>query len=125
MDNDGKVYIVTAGEYSDYHIRKVFSSRARAQQYVDATDANKIEAWEVDDSTPREDWGAWRVVIDAKDGSVLGCLFFEELSPNEPAKFLEDWGEHGGFYGTGITKEHARRSAEEYRREHKAFGEAP
>ena len=30
-----KVYIVTDGEYSDYHIESCFSTKKKAQEYID------------------------------------------------------------------------------------------
>lgn len=51
----GKVYVVTAGEYSDYGIEKIFSTREKAQEYIDIVSApgrqdfNDIQEWELDD----------------------------------------------------------------------------
>lgn len=51
-----KVYIVTQGEYSDYHIEGVFSTREKAQEYLDhigsAWNAG-IEEYNIDEETPR------------------------------------------------------------------------
>jgi hypothetical protein len=47
-----KVYIVTEGEYSDYHIEEVFSEREQAEKYValhnKRYDKYHIAAYEVD-----------------------------------------------------------------------------
>ena len=38
--NTKKVYIVTEGSYSDYHIRAVFSTLELAQEYLDTINKN-------------------------------------------------------------------------------------
>lgn len=54
----GKVYVVTAGEYSDYDIVKIFSTCEKAQEYIDIASSlggiiqekfNDIQEWELDD----------------------------------------------------------------------------
>lgn len=49
-----KVYIITSGEYSDYHIKRVFLSREKAISYLnrveqDSYDNYNIEEFELDD----------------------------------------------------------------------------
>lgn len=45
-----KVFIVTAGEYSDYGISQVFSTREKAEQYIDTKDDDyRIEEFELDE----------------------------------------------------------------------------
>lgn len=64
-----KVYVVTSGEYSDYSIEAIFSTKELAQQYIDERmhshgwfDINGIDEWEVDDQAGKvgeDKW--WRV----------------------------------------------------------------
>jgi hypothetical protein len=35
---EGKIFIVTTGEYSDYSIDRVFSTRQKALEYLDTKD---------------------------------------------------------------------------------------
>lgn len=45
-----KVYIVTSGDYSDYHIERVFQSKEKAEAYVKArNNIPKIETYELSD----------------------------------------------------------------------------
>lgn len=45
-----KIFIVTAGEYSDYGICQVFSTREKAEQYIDTKDDDfRIEEFELDE----------------------------------------------------------------------------
>lgn len=55
-----KVYIVTAGEYSDYHIERVFSTREKAQEYLDHIGNAEwagIGEYNLDEETPRGVFG--------------------------------------------------------------------
>ena len=53
-----KVYVVTAGSYSDYDIVKIFSTHEKAQEYINIANSlsgivqekfNDIQEWELDD----------------------------------------------------------------------------
>ena len=44
-----KVYVVTAGEYSDYHIEKIFSDRESARLYAMMDADRQVEDYDVDD----------------------------------------------------------------------------
>ena len=50
-----KVYIVTEGEYSDYHICKVFDSRKHAEEYCALGHGENISEWIVSDKTDSAD----------------------------------------------------------------------
>jgi hypothetical protein len=45
-----KVFVVTEGEYSDYHIVAVFSTRKKAKEFAPAADGGsvRIETYEID-----------------------------------------------------------------------------
>ena len=62
-----KVFIVTAGEYSDYHTEAVFSTNELAEEYSKrAGDGYDIEEWELDAPMPE---ALIRVVM-SKEGEV-------------------------------------------------------
>lgn len=71
-----KVYIVTVGTYSDYHIERVFSTKKKAQEYLDylgnTNDAN-MEEYVLDEETPRGVF-EYHVSIDEKDGRAKAEL---------------------------------------------------
>ena len=53
-----KIYVITSGCYSDYRIEAMFSTREKAQKYIDAAkfdswndDINGIVEWDVDSSS--------------------------------------------------------------------------
>ena len=56
MSEQNIVYIVTSGEYSDYSIHAVFSTREKAEEYIahngDFSDSYKIEEYVMDGEQP-------------------------------------------------------------------------
>ena len=45
-----KVYVVTSGSYSDYTIQKIFTDKAKAEEYKEwLEDSNAIEEYETED----------------------------------------------------------------------------
>lgn len=70
-----KVYIVTAGTYSDYHIERVFSTKEKAQEYLDHIgndDDVDIEEYNLDEETPRGVFG-YSVTIYNSDNEATVC----------------------------------------------------
>jgi len=44
------VYVVTVGEYSDYHIDRIFTNYGAAEKYASKTEGARVEQFEVDTS---------------------------------------------------------------------------
>ena len=117
------VYVVTSGEYSDYSIRAIFTTRERAEAFCDEYNVAvrgdygskaEIEVWEADQ--PREQLPpAWYVQIDTS-GKVVYSEYSTSDTPNKPPHHNKTR-DREVFTGCGITEEHARRSAEELRRQ--------
>lgn len=148
MASERMVYVVTDGDYSDYHIKAVFSTRAKAEAYIaeynrppkNSWDAEQdgdedvvfrhteggIEEWPLDRMTGTK--GAHVVSID-EDGSVVASMYNPCDWPQDPphrsgwtrAQMAQPGYQGAGnplrITGYGKTEEHARRSAEQYRRE--------
>lgn len=69
-----KVYIVTSGDYSDYHIDAVFSTRKKAKEYVDAHGSDYcVEEYPVDDTPVEKKESIWLASIDWKTGEVMSA----------------------------------------------------
>lgn len=52
---ENKAYVVTAGKYSDYRIEGIFSSREKAEEYINHStnkDLNGIDEWILDEKKP-------------------------------------------------------------------------
>ena len=71
-----KIYIVTSGYYSEYHICAVFSNEEDAKKYIKLmNDAGEIEIWEVDkfDLTKfPEGYNYWKVSFN-EEGRILSA----------------------------------------------------
>ena len=63
-----KIYIVTSGEYSDYHIDAVFSTKKLAEDYIQQHGTDyRIEKYNLDERIDRNT-KLWRVEFDIEDG---------------------------------------------------------
>ena len=126
-----KVYVVTRGSYSDYRIIAVFSTQQAARACRDLiagpddrfasgrlapqlrrlVHEDGVEEYELD--TAPETWpGSWCVEVD-KGGNVVDGPYWYEAPASDPAFTVQ-----GRLWiGYGKTPEHARRSADQKRRE--------
>ena len=51
MTEENKVFVITRGEYSDYHIDRVFSTRKQANDYLDTKDDSyQLEVYDLDEA---------------------------------------------------------------------------
>ena len=129
-----KVYVVTAGEYSDYRICGVFSSDAKARAFIDhefGPDESEhpygndpgVEVWDVDPEfdTSTGCYVASYSTLGPWSNSQLGIRWDSEARVTSPPITL-----HGRakpyvlLKGYGATPEHARRSCSELMRAVKA-----
>ena len=55
MTEKKQIFIVTTGEYSDYTIDRVFSTRQKATEYLDTKDDNyTLEVFDIDEPIERK-----------------------------------------------------------------------
>lgn len=83
------VYVVTSGEYSDYCIRAVFSSREGAEEYTKnageighktwAEDTVNIEEWNLDNEAEAKMLSVYREGLMLDDGSVKEVYAYEDF----------------------------------------------
>lgn len=73
-----KVFIVTEGEYSDYQIKAVFSTKEKAEKYIDThgNDTVNIEEYELD-SYDEEDADLFMVSIREDKGEIQDADFMK------------------------------------------------
>lgn len=68
-----KIYIVTSGEYSDYCIQAVFSTKKKADEYRQQHGTNfSIEVFDIDEEVKKET-KTWRVVMRFDNFKVFEC----------------------------------------------------
>ena len=66
-------YVVTAGDYSDYQIYAIFSTKENAQLFIDLPESPKhaaIEEYEIDQVLPPPGTATWNINI-TKQGEIL------------------------------------------------------
>lgn len=77
IDEPKTAYVVTSGEYSDYHIDGVFSDKEKADFFADKDGDRSVEEFDIDDEQMlrQEDWYEVKIYVgeslETKDISVL------------------------------------------------------
>ena len=71
MTEQRKVYLVTQGRYSDYHVEAVFSTKEKAQAWIDSSREQgcEIEEWDIDSPIER---GWVTSIVMMRDGVLWG-----------------------------------------------------
>ena len=70
----GDIFIVTSGEYSDYGISAVFSTRELAEEYVQRNGSDyRVEEYPLDPLDDRTDNVLWNVLMKIENHNVLSC----------------------------------------------------
>lgn len=123
----GTVYVVTSGSYSDYSINAVFSTREKAERYIDlfcaknGYDEAGIEEWELDpyEKEMREGIRAYMVHMD-EDGNVTSLrLSGAPIGESSFVRLPDNIANYSGnrFYGSihARDEEHAVKIANERR----------
>lgn len=68
-----KIYIVTRGEYSDYKIYAMFTTKEKANAYIqqNGTEYN-IEEYNLDEEVKKKTQ-LWRIIFNIEDGKLYGA----------------------------------------------------
>ena len=62
--NDKEVYVITTGEYSDYSICAIFSTKEKAKDYIQQNGSEyRVEKYNIDEEVPQET-KLWLVCFD-------------------------------------------------------------
>ena len=117
------IYVVTAGDYSDYHIEGVYSTKEKARLAVklfgldDFNDEN-IEEWKLDETLPHPK-GMWFYVVEMNEEGDVNETKIENAKYAE--NFIKDrWRPYGDdvhidFYMWAKDEKHAIKIANEMR----------
>lgn len=74
MEIKDMIFIVTSGEYSDYGIEAVFSTKEKADEYVERHGTDfRVEEFPVDSCVPDNSKKKWNVYLDYNTGELCGC----------------------------------------------------
>ena len=81
IDEPKTAYVVTSGEYSDYHIDGVFSDKEKADFFADKDGDRSVEEYDIDDEQMlrQENWYEVKIYVgeslETKDISVLNLSY--------------------------------------------------
>jgi len=122
---ENKVYVVTSGDYSDYEIDSIFSSREKAEEYINHSTnmgLNGIDEWVLDEKKPDKREKIFSVIsdFDEIDFHVSGRYY--PIEYKDLMQYNSGW--YGGcnicFYIYTDTRERAIKIASERLRQVKA-----
>lgn len=119
-----KIYVVTSGEYSDYQIDALYSTRDRALAHIgsEQNDRAKIEEWELDEEQDSVWMETWSVGL-LEDGSTNPHIRFGSYWSFREQSWrgrVNSWDCHDGWRfnaDSPISREHAHKLAVEARQE--------
>lgn len=123
---ENKAYVVTAGEYSDYRIEGVFSSREKAEEYINHStdkDLNGIDEWVLDEKKPDKGEKIFRVTssFDKIDFHVSGIEHYSIEYKDLMHYYIDGNRNHNiNFYIYTNTRDRAIKIASEQLRQVKA-----
>jgi hypothetical protein len=113
MSEKKSVYIVSSGEYSDYHIVAIYETEALAKEHSQYVAESRIEEWELNTVKPKFYWHS--VHIRLGDGAVTNHAVYREpttVQRRGVATHLSP----PLVYAHGATLEEAIKNAADYRR---------
>ena len=93
LDEPKTAYVVTSGEYSDYHIDGVFSDKEKAAFFADKDNDRSVEEYDIDDEQMlrQEDWYKVEIYVgqslESKDVSVRKLSYNSENKPFDAVMF--------------------------------------
>lgn len=112
-----KIYIVTSGNYSDYRIDSVFSTKEKAKEYVqnNGSDYHRIEVYNLDEPIVKRN-KLWLISFNLEDGkiedaTVSNCKkeYYCDTCKYEPHSFVK----HLNFYVEAEIIDKAKKIASE------------
>lgn len=93
LDKPKTAYVVTSGEYSDYHIDGVFSDKEKADFFADKDNDRSVEEYDIDNEQMlrQEDWYKVEIYVgqslESKDVSVRKLSYNSENKPFDAVMF--------------------------------------
>lgn len=101
-DMEKKIYIVTSGEYSDYRINAVFSTRKLARDYIQQRGTEyRIEVYNLDEEVVKET-KLWRIAFSLVNSSLIEAEAIDYQDKYYKDKKRDTCGIHEGFFSDEI-----------------------
>lgn len=116
IDKPKTAYVVTSGEYSDYHIDGVFSDKEKAEFFADKDNDRSIEEYDIDDEQMlrQENWYEVKIYVgeslEPKDFFVLKLSYTAGNKPFDAVMFSKtgDDNRYFSFYLAAINRGKAK-----------------
>ena len=116
LDKPKTAYVVTSGEYSDYHIDGVFSEKEKADFFADKDNDRSVEEYDIDDEQMlrQEDWYKVEIYVgesfESKDVSVRKLSYNSENKPFDAVMFskTQEDRRYFSFYLAAISRGKAK-----------------
>lgn len=119
------IYLVSKGDYSEYHVLAVFDDKAKAERYAEL-ERGYVEEYQLNPEfrEPPNGWFAWSVQMDRDGNGVYGVTRVYQMSASssiDDVNFEYGWQPTRGvrpavsFYVWGKDEEHAIKVANEKR----------
>ena len=116
LDKPKTAYVVTSGEYSDYHIDGVFSDKEKAVFFADKDNDRSVEEYDIDDEQMlrQEDWYKVEIYVghslESKDVSVRKLSYNSENKPFDAVMFSKTQEDrmYFSFYLAAINRGNAK-----------------
>ena len=116
LDKPKTAYVVTSGEYSDYHIDGVFSDKEKAVFFADKDDDRSVEEYDIDDEQMlrQEDWYKVEIYVgesfESKDVSVRKLSYNSENKPFDAVMFSKTQKDrrYYSFYLAAVNRDKAK-----------------
>ena len=116
LDEPKTAYVVTSGEYSDYHIDGVFSDKEKAVFFADKDNDRSVEEYDIDDEQMlrQEDWYKVEIYVgqslESKDVSVRKLSYNSENKPFDAVMFSKTQEDcrYFSFYLAAINRDKAK-----------------
>lgn len=120
------IYVVTSGEYSDYSINAMFSTKELADQYIAKSIAHadlnynygyNVEEWELDKYAAAKELSIWGMGMLLDDGSIVeGPFVFTDLGLEFTSRINQIGDNVPCYQNRPIVRVHSTVSAEHARK---------
>ena len=116
LDKPKTAYVVTSGEYSDYHIDGVFSDKEKAVFFADKDNDRSVEEYDIDDEQMlrQEDWYKVEIYVgeslEPKDVSVRKTSYNSGNKPFDAVMFSKTQEDcrYFSFYLAAVNRDKAK-----------------
>lgn len=109
------IYVVTSGDYSDYSIDGIFSTKLIAEIFIGNNGRGEIEEWELDGRKKDKNRTVWSCQITILEGSIITETTHKECCMEGYIYISPACGSYNIWIKSSISRKHCRKLAAETR----------